>query len=554
MNNKTSEKWSDPSRIFDEYRRGVRYKSALGEKGLYRQSEINERFFTGDQWHGAACGNERPLVRHNLIRRIGDYKLSVVGAGPLSVRFSADGLPDTVIQRERIRTLRRETAQGQLPLMTEAERYGTVLSALSDHFKVTAERVELEQKCRRVLRNAYCSGTGVLYTYWDDTVPTGLYADEGHTTPLMGDLACEVLDIGQVYFGDPTEEEIQRQPYMLVAQRRAVSELRRLAKRYGRSADDIDSIRPDRDGQPPEGEPEEAGKALLITKFYKEYDESGAVSLKAVQVCRGVTVRPAWDTGLRLYPLAVFRWETRPDCAYGDSEITWLIPNQIAVNRMLTASVWAMLMQGMPTLLVNGDVVSGPVTNDPGQVIRVYGSGEDVDSALRYVEPPSLSPSMTTAINGLIAETLSQSGATAAALGDVQPDNTSAIVAVREAAMMPLQGVQQRYHAFYEEIARIWADMWVGTYGERPLRIEDEWGVWYLPFDGAQCRDLLIRTRVDVGASNLWSESQSIVTLDNLLQRGVITPRQYLLRLPKGTVPDTEGLLRELAQTEEVTV
>lgn len=554
MNNMTDAAWSDPGRVFEEYRAGVRYKAALGEKGLYRQSEINERFFAGDQWHGAACGSERPLVRHNLIRRIGDYKLAVVGAGPLSVRFSADGMPDTVAARERVRTLRRDTAAGLSPLMTPQEASQLTLSALSDYFKVTAERVGLDSLCGRVLKNAYCSGTGVLYTYWDDTVPTGLYADEGRTAPLSGDLACEVLDIGQVYFGDPTEEEVQRQPYILVAQRRPVSELRRLARRYGCSADEADAIRPDRDGMPPEGEPEEAGKALLLTKFYKDYAEDGTAVLKAVQVCRGVTVRPSWELGLRLYPLAVFRWDTRPDCAYGDSEITWLIPNQIAVNRMLTASVWAMLMQGMPTLLVNGDVVSQPVTNDPGQVIRVFGTGEDVSSALRYVEPPSLSPSMTTAINGLIADTLSQSGATAAALGDVTPDNTSAIVAVREAAMLPLQTVQRQYHAFYEELARIWAEFWVCAYGVRPLRIEDEWGAWYLPFDGDACRDLLIRTRVDVGASNLWSESQSIVTLDNLLARGVITPRQYLTRLPKGTVPDVEGLLRELRDTEEAVV
>ena len=87
--------WNTPEQIFAEYRAGVRYKAGLGEKGLYRQNEINRRFFGGDQWYGAKCGAERPLVRHNVIRRIGDYKLSVVGGSPVAVSFSAEGIPDT---------------------------------------------------------------------------------------------------------------------------------------------------------------------------------------------------------------------------------------------------------------------------------------------------------------------------------------------------------------------------------------------------------------------------------------------------------------------------
>ena len=38
-------------------------------------------------------------------------------------------------------------------------------------------------------------------------------------------------------------------------------------------------------------------------------------------------------------------------------------------------------------------------------------------------------------------------------------------------------------------------------------------------------------------------------TLDNLFERQVITPLQYLSRLPKGTVPNLSGLLRELKET-----
>ncbi len=542
----TQRRWDEPEQVFSEYRAGVRYKSGIGEKGLYRQNEINRRFFSGDQWHGARCGGERPLVRHNIIRRIGDYKMAAVGANSVAVNFSADGVADTALLRER--TYRNKclaSAGTQLTLPFE-EEIGLITDALSHYFEVTAERVSFDELRATVLRRAYTTGTGILYTYWDERIRTGQYADEGRQVPITGDIACEVLDVENVYFGDPTVENIQEQPFIVIAQRRTVDELRRLAKRYGRSKDEIASIRPDRDEFTPAGEPEGEGKAILLTKFYKQYDENGAAHLYGVQVCRGVTIRPAWEMGVRLYPLCLFRWDTLPDCVYGQSEITHLIPNQIAINRMLTASVWSMMMQGLPTLLVNGDVVQQPVTNDPGQVIRVFGSGDDVRSALTYVDPPQFSAALAAEIESLIQNTLAQSGANAVSLGDVTPENTSAIVAVREVAMMPLQTIQTRFYAFCEQVARLWAEFWITGYGNRALTVRDELGTWYLPFDGDRYRDLMLRVKVDVGAATLWSESQSIVTLDNLFDRGVITAEQYLRRLPRGIVPDVDGLLRDM--------
>lgn len=53
---------------------------------------------------------------------------------------------------------------------------------------------------------------------------------------------------------------------------------------------------------------------------------------------------------------------------------------------------------------------------------------------MRYVDPPGFSPAFDNNIASLINNTLSQAGATQAALGDIRPDNTSAIIQAREAA------------------------------------------------------------------------------------------------------------------------
>lgn len=99
-------KQSDPSRVWAEYKAGAQFKAQLGKKGLYEQNKANERMYVGDQWYGVNCGDDRPLVRYNVIKRIGDYKMAVVGASPITVNYTADGIPNTLELQERTRELK----------------------------------------------------------------------------------------------------------------------------------------------------------------------------------------------------------------------------------------------------------------------------------------------------------------------------------------------------------------------------------------------------------------------------------------------------------------
>ena len=553
-------RWDDPAQIAAEYEAGKRFKATLGKRGLFEQNKVNERFYVGDQWHGVHCGADKPLVRENIIKRIGDYKMAFITSAPLAVNYTADGVPNTLETKEQTHLLKSKLCKAQgdgaIPQtfndelcnrpLRSAEELNLVMSAMSDYFKVTAERVGLDGIKEKALRNAYMFGTGIVYTYWDERERTGLYADTSRKHPIYGDIRCEVLDVENVTFGDPACDDVQEQPYILISQRKSLAELRRMMRKNGLKAH-VSALKAD---EPSATEEEEQKKATLITKLYKSWDDEGKTyRILATQTCGEVTVRKPWDIGVRRYPLSVFCWERRKNCAYGESEITYLIPNQIAINRMVTASVWAVMMMGIPIMVVNGDVVPQKLTNDPGQVIKVFGSGEDVQSAIRYVQPPNFSPKFNENIASLISNTMSQAGANDALLGNMRPDNTSAIIALREAAAMPLQSLQTRFYGFMEDLSRTWAEFWVMQYGRRALKIEDENGIWYLPFDGNRYRDVLISVQVDVGASSMWSEMESIQTLDNLFDRGIVNVEQYLSRLPKGIVPNLNGLLRELQST-----
>ena len=241
--------------------------------------------------------------------------------------------------------------------------------------------------------------------------------------------------------------------------------------------------------------------------------------------------------------MALFSWEHYNEIIYGESEITYLIPNQIAINRMITANVWSAMTSGMPMLVVNGDTVPDGITNEPGQIIKVFGTSEEVAGAVRYVAPPDFSKNFDSSAQSLINNTLTQCGANEVALGDSRADNATALMTMRDAAIMPLQIIKNRFYSFAVDISRIWADFWIACYGKRKIKLSNEKGISYLPFDAERLKGLIINSKIEVGAGTVYSERECTNTLITLYEKGIIDRVQLLERLPDGTVPDINGLI-----------
>ena len=543
-----------PGAVFSEYKQGNEYKASIGKHGIYEQSAMNERFSVGDQWYGVNCGNDRPLVRRNIIKRIGEQKLSSIGASPVAVNYSADGVPDNAsIEEEKKQTKEIILAGGDFVDEVEPAEISFITDAMSDYFRITAERVKFESKKEQALRSCYISGTTVAYTYWDSSIKTGLYADENKTTAINGDINFEILDIENVVFGDPNCEDVERQPYIIISQRIDVNEVRREATRNNISKEEIDKIKPDgvdyldiNAGTRGEQEPTDSKRITVLTKFWKQWDKRAEdYTVMCERVTEKAVVRRPFDIGIKLYPFAKMCWQPRYSCAYGDSEITYMIPNQIAINRALSAAVWNLMKTGMPITVVNGDIVTEPVTNTPGQILKVYGDAQDTARAIHHVEPPAFSNQFVNFVNDLANNSLSDAGANDAALGNLRPDNAAAILQVREAALQPMQIYQNRFYSFVEDIARIWAEFWIRLYGDRQIKYEDKDGVYYIPFHASRYENLLLTAKIDVGSSPIWDISSTMAMLDNMLRSEVITKLQYLERIPQGIIPDLSGLIKD---------
>lgn len=550
---------TDCKSVFSEYKAGTEYKDSIGDNGIYEQSKKNERFYVGDQWYGANCGNERPLVRRNIIKRIGEWKLSTISSAPIAVQYSAEGVGNNEGMKDREAELEANLMNGaRIEGAAEDAEINVIMNVLSKYWNTTAERVKFDDKKQEALRKAYISGTAIAYTYWDERIQTGLYADAMKQVPIKGDISLEILDVENVVFGDPNNTSVQGQPYIIVSQRIDVEDAKREARRNRISAEEIEKIVPDsadnyniNSGTRGEEEPTNSQRITVLTKFYKEWDDTGETyKVIALRVCETATLRKPWDTGLRLYPFAKMVWSPRYNCAYGDSDITYQIPNQIAINRALSAEIWSVMVSGIPSLIVNGDTINQNITNNPGQIIKVYGSNEDVAGAMHYVSPPSFGAQLINAVNDLSANTLTDSGANDAALGNVNPDNATAIIQAREASLQPMQLYQNRFYSFVEDTARIWCDYWLHYYGDRRLKISDSNGTYYINFSPERYENLLITARIDVGSSPVWSVAAAISTLNNLYASQIIDKIQFLERIPDGIIDRKSELIQQAKEEQ----
>lgn len=554
--------------IWNEHKNAIDFKSKLGENGLFEQTKKNERFYIGDQWLGSTTKSKLPLIIINFVKRIGEYKLSQILANPLTANFSAEGINSFVGKNAdgETQTLDSENqVLGDLQngdntsfneLDTE-EQINMTMAVLTDYFKTSSERLKLDMSAANAAKNAYICGTGAIYTYWDPNIKTGLFADTDKTTAITGDIMIEILDaVSQIEFENPTEKDINKQDYIIISKKITVAEAKRIAKANGLSDEDINKIKSDNNSddisyERDEDSSDSVERVTVLTKIYKEWSDDGKdYTLFAVQSTEQVIIREPWDTALQHYPVALFRWEDREKCIYGDSEVTSLIPNQIAVNRMSTAAVWSSMLNGMPIMCVDRTMVHGTVTNQPGQILEFNGQSGAFRNAVGYITPPPPSTALTSNVSDIINNTLQHAGANDAALGNLNPNNATAVIALREAATAPMQLLKNRYYQFIEDIARIWAEMLVNNYGNRSLKVEDKNGNWYLPFDSENFKNLVVSVRVDVGASTIWSTAQAQQILDNWLGNGLIKFDQYLERLPSGLVTDIAGLLKDVKEQQ----
>ena len=507
------------TKAWEEYEAGLDHKRRIG---LYSTIRENERFYRGDQWYGNAT-EDLPKPVFNIVRRITDYLICSIASSEISIRYIAETLPF-------------------LTRSADATTLRLCLDGINKNVSHRWEKNRMPKKIYDALSDAATSGDGAFFCYWD--------ADINGPQEYKGDIATEVIDSVNIFPADVNRRDIQSQEYIILSGRQSVINLREEARNAGVSEEDIGRIVADGAQSLGAGAMSDyelggsgAEKATYIIKFWRE--KGCVVFEKSTREC---VIRRVY-TDCKLYPIAFFNWHTAKNSFHGIAPISALIPNQKYLNR-----AYAMAMKHMTDTAFSKVVYDKSRipewSNGVGEAIAVVGGG-DVSDAVSVVGVGEMQPNYLTLISSIIEQTKELSGATEAALGDEQAQNTSAILALQEVSKVSLGQIRSSFYQCIEDLANIWADMMCAYYPENRLLTGEKNGEpECYPVSFSLLKDAIISARVDVSEVNRYSASSTQNTLDKLLEGGHITPLEYVRRLPSGLIGAREELIELLEKKE----
>ncbi len=507
-----------PGKVWAEYEKGVGFKQGID---LYDTVKVNEDFYIGKQWEGVQS-NGLPTPVFNYIKRIVLFLVA-----------------STATDNVKIAPTLLNSAPG-------AEQAGEIVG---DEFEALFERSKLGTLVRLFMKNAAVDGDACLYAWFDPDVETG--------QPAKGALRTEILENTRVIFGDPTSAQVQEQPWIIVSRRERVSSVREQVRQGG---GDPGQVTEDTDEAHDRFDAMADGLTTTLVKFWKQ---GGTVW--CVKTTQGAVVRRAWDTGQQLYPLVWMNWDRVHNCYHGQAAVTGLIPNQIFVNKMFAMTMISLMTTAYPKVVYDKSKIS-QWDSGVGKAIGVnlLGGGSLADVA-RTIDPAAISPQVSQFIELAISLTKEFMGATDAALGNVKPDNTSAIIAIQKASQVPMELTKQDLYQALEELGYVWLDLMRAYYGVRyvdmptPDELRQAAAAQGMavpermlqPFDFSSLDELSLSLKLDVGGSAYWSEIAQMNTLDNLLLQGHISIVDYLERLPNGYLAKQQDLIDSIKAREQ---
>ncbi len=541
MAEKKQEEKIDRKKLADKIKQrflaGVAYKR---QQGFYEKWEEYERFWNAEQWPEVTPDTEtlpRPVTNHfaSIIER----KVSALLTETPEIYFEPkDCDPETTDADEAADLLTKVAKQ-------QAENLGG-----------NDEDVTLEELNEEVARSAALFGTGIWCFTWDNSITGGIPG----VSAYVGDIVGQEIDPTNFFPGNPADPMMQTQPWIIVAERRPLQEVKDFYRKY--APDVVDLLQPERstgDTQVYEHEKVEqemVDPVNIIHCWWKETDpETGEKKLNYAVECQGHLL--CYKEGLYkhgLYQFVAFRWYHRKKSFWGKPESADLISNQKEINRVDAIMLLSGYTTGMPHIRYKDQFVDArDITNDPGTLIK---DNSPLGSwAVDYMNPPTMPAYPANMRDRLAAEMKDVSGTHEAWSGKAPSSdlNASAIIALQEAAGIPMRQIQKRFHRALREIGVLWLAFWKEFYTEaRLIKITGpDNQVSYAWFRGTDYADMKFDVKVKAGTASPYSRALLMANLDKMLERRVINQEEYLEMLPADVFPKAQQILQRRRQAQQ---
>ncbi|MBQ7816215.1 MAG: hypothetical protein IJ339_02505, partial [Oscillospiraceae bacterium] len=392
------------------------------------------------------------------------------------------------------------------------------------------ENNKFKSKLRRILRNAAVDGDGCIYMRFN--TDKGRRLQVGEQLVADGEIEVEIIDNTNVHLGNTMTADIQSQPWVMISRLKQTKELK---EQYPQLAEYIKA-----DGNDNElalNDNEESVTTVLIFM----YKENGMVHF--CECTQDVMLTEPIAADLSMYPVAFFNWESVKNQYHGVGVVEEVIPNQIEINKLWAMGLLYQRNNAFPKVFVDKTRIAN-WDNRAGAVIGVVGNPNEAFAS--SFKAHDMSNQVMQLVEATISHTKEFMGANDAVLGNINPQNTSALIQVQKASAAPLELQRLSFYQFIEDYTRIVIDIMRNKSGVR--RVTTEQGEIFVDFSAL---DFDKDINVDIGASAYFSESAQIQTMDNLFKAGIITDAKLLVEsLPDKTLPNKNEILQHLEEQQ----
>jgi hypothetical protein len=490
--------------IVKRYDAGVNYKTG---QGLFDKWKEYDDFWNAEQWPASTPDTEdmpRPVT--NIFASIIEQKIAAITYEQPSIYFDPveggendpEGPPD--------------------------DDAADLLSAVA---KFEYDRLDMESVNDLACRDAAVLGNGILFIPWDNTITGG-----GKNSRYRGNVVVKVIDPADFYPGDPTNADIQSQPYIIITERLPLSEVKR-QKMFNQEA--VATLEADGQGKTDrpyttqEVEQDETKYIDLLHCFWKEAvkeedteeeeaDESATgqsmpplpegdaelipgeeITAEELDLATSTELQPkqtskpakptvnlhyavaAQGKLLRheeylykhgLYPFAHFQWYPKRKSFFGKPESADIISNQKERNRLIAVALLSAYTYAVPDVVYNAGSID-PADLRGGAGGRQISCNEPGGSTagIRYLTTTGPTGNLLGMAQEMETAANNASGVTEAFAGRAPGSdlNASAIIALQEAAGVRIRGIQRRFVNCLRDVGRIWLAHWKEFYQEQRL-------------------------------------------------------------------------------------
>ena len=235
--------------------------------------------------------------------------------------------------------------------------------------------------------------------------------------------------------------------------------------------------------------------------------------------------------------------------------MTPYIQNQIYVNKMWALAMVYSSKMAWPQRFYDATKIRGNLSNKVGQAIGVAG---DPKSAVYFDAPAgNMSAQVLELVERTIRYTKESLGVSDAALGNIKPENTSAIIAASEQSAAPLIFQKLANHQLWEDLIHIFLDIIGEMYGKREIFCEKllpggEKVFEKTEFDFSKIDYDSFDIKINIGSASYWSQLIQVQTMDSFLKNGIIEDAiVYLEHIPEGYVSRKNELINDLRERKK---